>query len=650
MGWLTGILSGYGDRNREIVADNQQRAEEARAREERIFWALAQHDDPDIADLGATGLLEGMRPQKRKGGFAGWIGEMEGSQTYNALRNFRKNMEVPQSPSVPATGQIPTTPGTANSAALPTTSPTTGTMPTTPQPAPPSFPSERAQRGLGATIFQRPAQARTAEEAADLGAANEPVIFPTPYVGMGGLSTPPPAPSGQPMLDEMMNRELAARGIQPAPQGPVVESVPYASMGANVFGDIAQPGSASAAVARAGMPVTTGPALPTPGPPPSPPGIGYASGLPGGTTSPVGQAAALPPRTSRSRLFPSLADVRASAVRAELQAQIGADTEMYQMLGLPLQEARERAVKLYEQERVRRSAGSLGTPRLVKGEYIDPITKQKVRNVPMLFDPATQTLKLANGQPAPPDAKLSGTSLDLGDPMESAAQAMGYERAEDVPPAQQDELLRRAGVIAGSLGYDRTAGTARAQADRPLSRGELNQSILASRDDWRTASSRVTDALDAVTSMRAAYNEAKRTGNVAAAAEAIQTLFQKTLDRNSVVRETEANRPVQFQGLTTRIQGYFDNLIKGGGKIPFEILDQYVTMGEILTQAISVRLEDERSRIERYLKSIGADPTLVLPPSIGTAPPPPPGGAGAAADVWTTDPKTGQLLLNGKPF
>src|SRR5262245_3669505 len=231
MGWLEGLLSGYDTRNKEIVAENARRAEEARGREEAIYWTLINHPNDDIADIGAAGLLESMRPQKRKGGFAGWLGEMQGSNTYAELKRFRSQLGAMQTPSTG--GTLPTPPAPTGSAAQPTSSPTTGGPMATPVPAPPAFPSERAQRGYGATVFQPPFQARTPEEVSDVVAANEPVLFPTPYVGMGGLSTPPPAPSGQPYLEGMVTRDLGARGLQPAPEGPVVESVPYASMGSS---------------------------------------------------------------------------------------------------------------------------------------------------------------------------------------------------------------------------------------------------------------------------------------------------------------------------------------------------------------------------------------------------------------------------------
>src|SRR5262245_42239551 len=211
MGWMEGLMTGYMDRHYEVQKEEMRQAELAAAREGQVYQTLLNSEYPEIRDYAAAGILDLASPRRRKGGLAGWMGEVEQSPYLDTIRRAKARIEgqpnveaLPRQPSVPTVGgALPMPVAPTGSAAQPSTSLVTGGQPTPVQPAPaarpPSpaaasaavapggpgadvsmrvaprstFPSERAQRGLES----RYAQAHTAP------GQDQPVIFPTPYVG-----------------------------------------------------------------------------------------------------------------------------------------------------------------------------------------------------------------------------------------------------------------------------------------------------------------------------------------------------------------------------------------------------------------------------------------------------------------------------------
>ena len=74
MAWLTGLLSGFGERKAQIEAENLREAELAGAREARVYETLINSPDPETRNLAIAGLLESAQPRRRKGGLRGWLG------------------------------------------------------------------------------------------------------------------------------------------------------------------------------------------------------------------------------------------------------------------------------------------------------------------------------------------------------------------------------------------------------------------------------------------------------------------------------------------------------------------------------------------------------------------------------------------------
>src|SRR5262245_39759051 len=145
MSLLEGFLTGYLDKRGEIETENLQKAQLQQEREGKVFEALLNSRDPEIASMAATGLIMGTQPKRRKGGMAGWMGEFMENPVYPEMLRLMRTPErylqsVKTTPTRQATGitYLPQTPPQNQPAALPETSPTeAGTPPPTPpQPFP----------------------------------------------------------------------------------------------------------------------------------------------------------------------------------------------------------------------------------------------------------------------------------------------------------------------------------------------------------------------------------------------------------------------------------------------------------------------------------------------------------------------------------
>lgn len=88
------LASGFSGTVNAEVKRQQDLDAQRRETEGNIFRALLQSDDPELAALALTGLMESATPGKRKKGLRGFMGEMEGSPMLGQLRTLL-NTPVP---------------------------------------------------------------------------------------------------------------------------------------------------------------------------------------------------------------------------------------------------------------------------------------------------------------------------------------------------------------------------------------------------------------------------------------------------------------------------------------------------------------------------------------------------------------------------
>lgn len=151
MGWLEGLLGGFTQSKGEYETRMREEGAQSSAREAKIFEALLNSPDKETRDLATAGLLQSAQPTKRKGGFRGWLGEMESSPYLQQIRNLSPEVADEAPPSAApsgAPGVIATPPAAGGSLAQsPTAATQVGAPPLT---AIEPGPSEQTVRGGGA--------------------------------------------------------------------------------------------------------------------------------------------------------------------------------------------------------------------------------------------------------------------------------------------------------------------------------------------------------------------------------------------------------------------------------------------------------------------------------------------------------------------
>jgi hypothetical protein len=102
VGVFEGLLGGFQSRQAEVRQQEQEEANASADRESKVYQALINSPDPEIAAMATSGLLESAGPRKRKSGLSGWLGEMSKSPTYQRLQELIKS-PVQTDPGSPAT-------------------------------------------------------------------------------------------------------------------------------------------------------------------------------------------------------------------------------------------------------------------------------------------------------------------------------------------------------------------------------------------------------------------------------------------------------------------------------------------------------------------------------------------------------------------
>ena len=261
MGWLEGVLTGYADRHYEIQKEKMREAELAAEREGKVFDTLLNSKYKDIQDYAMAGILDLSNPRRRKGGVAGWMGDVEQTPYLDMIRRTREKFDAD-----PELAQ-------ANLRE--------------------DYYSSPAQRELGGTPPTTPSVPSAAGSVP--GQASAAQVSTSPVTG-GPVTPATPAPQSAPPP------------TPPAPVGAAGGPQAGAPPQMSAPGSVGAPGQAGAAGAPPAPPA--GPPLSVSGPPPPPPGQ-VGGGLPGATTQSVG--AMQPVRPSRTQLpgiFPTASELR----------------------------------------------------------------------------------------------------------------------------------------------------------------------------------------------------------------------------------------------------------------------------------------------------------------------------------------------------
>jgi hypothetical protein len=253
MGWLEGLLTGYADRHYQIQKDKMREAEQAAEREGRVFETLMNSKYKDIQQYAMAGVLDLSSPRKRKGGVAGWMGDVEQTPYLDMIRRTQSKIDAD--------------PEFAESNLRD------------------DYGADTGPREQGGTPPPTPSIPTAAGSVAPPAPGTPPAAQVATSLVTGGPGTPAtPAPTSQ-------------AGAPPQPPTPVTASELAGAPGAPP------------------MPLAASPRPDAAGPPPTPGQV--SRGLPGATTQAVGAMAPVPrSRTQLPGIFPTASETALDAARA----------------------------------------------------------------------------------------------------------------------------------------------------------------------------------------------------------------------------------------------------------------------------------------------------------------------------------------------
>lgn len=81
-GFWNGLVGGFSEHRESTIARKLEEDKARRASEAKVFDALLSSNDPEMQQLALAGLLESGQPGRKKGGLAGYLGELQSGQMY----------------------------------------------------------------------------------------------------------------------------------------------------------------------------------------------------------------------------------------------------------------------------------------------------------------------------------------------------------------------------------------------------------------------------------------------------------------------------------------------------------------------------------------------------------------------------------------
>jgi hypothetical protein len=194
------------------------------------------------------------------------------------------------------------------------------------------------------------------------------------------------------------------------------------------------------------------------------------------------------------------------------------------------------------------------------------------------------------------------------------------------------------------------------QPPTPRAKGDItpnSEANLVSRlsTQWGKASKDVQELYRANTIMSAGMDAARK-GDLNAGSQAVLITFQKFLDPQSVVRESEYSRSAEGLSMANRIRGYVGRLQEGGAGLPLAELETFAALAKNINDRLANEgkslLSEEKARIGRTADRYGIPNDLIFPAYDYAEPAPVPsanagggGGASVSAPIVQRSPSSG---------
>ena len=324
------------------------------------------------------------------------------------------------------------------------------------------------------------------------------------------------------------------------------------------------------------------PPVPTTPPPPST----FPTATPQTTAAKLAQPASARRRAiwGLPQMFPTVEDISYAQKMGQETAEVDSLARVFKRSDPTIsdQAAYQQAAELIKAEKSR-----MGAPRPIAVKLPDGSVRQATFWGGQYLDPDTWT-PIAGAQPAPVQSRRAANTNDLiantlyGQPGETAVQT--FERLQREDPEKVANVMKRAQFFI---------------ADRPLNAQEKFNDRAKLQDDWMAIAKPYLIQTQQMLRMRDAWAQADADPKkIPGASEEIIVTFEKMLDPNSVVRESEARRPGSMQSYLGRIRGWIDEIHKGGANITMQDLRPYVDLAEGIMARSEEIMAQERQRIE----------------------------------------------------
>ena len=147
--------------------------------------------------------------------------------------------------------------------------------------------------------------------------------------------------------------------------------------------------------------------------------------------------------------------------------------------------------------------------------------------------------------------------------------------------------------------------------DTPTATSQLT-STMSGRQQYQKETGAAGFVLNQLGQMKRALAEVKQSGQLFAGTAPIIMIFNKILDPNSVVRESEYNRTLEGQPILAQMQGLWDRMTVGGAGVTVENLEAYVNMAETLAQGNKEYISATRKNWRRIANDYGLNPAHII--------------------------------------
>lgn len=261
-----------------------------------------------------------------------------------------------------------------------------------------------------------------------------------------------------------------------------------------------------------------------------------------------------------------------------------------------------------------RTPRSAGVPSFseIPGEVVDETGKA----TPMsgILDHRTgQILDPITRQPMPGFRHRTTTgSASLGVYAERAAREMGFATANEAAQAgMMGEVNSRAQEMQAAAAGASTTARGEAASKAPLSAAQRFDALRNLQGDWRKADAPFKETKRQLQIMETGLKRFQE-GDKNGGSQAVLVTFQKILDPNSVVRESEYDRSPEGVGLKQRIAGFIERLQSGGAGVPEAELEHMVQTAREFVDGMASYDDLERDRITSAAKEAGLDPSRVF--------------------------------------